>query len=231
MSTLVKVARYHLQVERVGIFYITWGVLAFDFLVNLAIAAQITPGSGKPMYTGALASIYIIMTTIGTMTIIRTLPLGLVLGMSRRSYYAGTALLAVVIAVVYGLGLTLLQLLERATDGWGLRLYFFRVTYILSGPWYLTWLTSLVGLALLFVYGMWYGIVARRWNVIGVLAFIAIQVLVLAAAAIAVSRAGAWRSVGHFFTTLSAAGLTGLLAGLTLVMLAGGYTTIRRITV
>jgi len=140
-------------------------------------------------------------------------------------------LLAAALAIVYGLGLTLLEVIEQASDGWGLRMHFFRVPYLLAGPWYLIWLTSSVGLALLFVYGMWYGIVHRRWNVIGTLTFTAAQVVVLLVAALAVSKAGAWGSVGHFFTTLSASGLTGLLAALTLVMAAGGYVTIRRATV
>jgi hypothetical protein len=231
MTTLMKVARFHLQVDSITIVYIAWGVLAFDFLVNLVIAAQISPTPSKPYYTGALASIYVIMGVIGTVAIARTLAFGLVLGISRRSYYAGTILLAAVLAVVYGLGLTLLEVIEQASDGWGLQMHFFRVPYLLAGPWYLTWLTSSVGLALLFVYGMWYGIVHRRWNVIGTLTFTAAQVVVLVVAALAVSKAGAWGSVGHFFTTLSASGLTGLLAALTLVMAAGGYVTIRRATV
>jgi hypothetical protein len=36
---------------------------------------------------------------------------------------------------------------------------------------------------------------------------------------------------GLIFTTLSVAGLTGLLAALAVVLLAGGYTTVRRVTV
>ena len=36
------------------------------------------------------------------------------------------------------------------------------VPYILAGPWYLTWLTSSVLLILMFIYGMWFGIVYRR---------------------------------------------------------------------
>jgi hypothetical protein len=35
----------------------------------------------------------------------------------------------------------------------------------------------------------------------------------------------------RFFTTVSAAGLTGLLAILAVALLAGGYATIRRVTV
>jgi hypothetical protein len=44
----------------------------------------------------------------------------------------------------------------------------------------------------------------------------------------------AWHAsliVGHFFTTLTAAGLTGLLAVLAVALLAGGFATVRRATV
>jgi predicted lysophospholipase L1 biosynthesis ABC-type transport system permease subunit len=87
------------------------------------------------------------------------LPFGLALGVSRRSYYIGTAVLAVATAVVYGLALTVLNVIEGSTGGWGVSIHVFRVPYLLDGPWYLTWLTSLVGPTLLFVYGTWYGLV------------------------------------------------------------------------
>ena len=151
MTTLMKVARFHFQVDRITTFYVAWGVLVFDFLVNLVIAAQISPTASKPFYTGALASIYVILSIVGAVTIVRTLPLGLVLGISRRSFYGGTVLLAAVLAVVYGLALTLLYVFEQASDGWGLRMHFFRVPYLFAGPWYLTWLTSTVGLALVLI--------------------------------------------------------------------------------
>lgn len=38
-------------------------------------------------------------------------------------------------------------------------------------------------------------------------------------------------SVARFFTTLTIGGLTGLLALLTVALLAGGYATMRRVTV
>ena len=43
--------------------------------------------------------------------------------------------------------------------------------------------------------------------------------------------ANAWDQVGHFFTTLSAPGLTGLLAALAALLAAGGFVTMRRVTV
>ena len=113
----------------------------------------------------------------------------------------------------------------------GVGLHFIQVAYILPGPWYLTWLTSLIVLALMFIYGMWVALVYRRWNVLGLIAFAAAQATVVVAGVIAASRAGAWPAIGRFFTTLSAAGLTGLLAALVMILLAGGYATIRGVTV
>jgi hypothetical protein len=179
----------------------------------------------------AIVTIYLFFFIVGTLSIFRSLPFALALGVSRRSYYAGTALLAVSLAAADGLALAVLQVIEQATGGWGAGLHFFRVAYILAGPWYLTWLTSFVLLSLMFIYGMWFGLVYRRWNLPGLLAFTAAQVIVPVAGVVVTSRAHAWPAIGRFFTTLSAAGLTGLLAALAVALLVGGYATMRRVTV
>ncbi|MBV9795991.1 MAG: ABC transporter permease [Actinobacteria bacterium] len=234
MNTLLKVARYHL-VQPIPFLVVAWGIVAFSFAVNVIVYA-FAPTShpagagGVPAgrYTGALASLFVYFMVLGVNSIGRWLPFGLALGASRRSYYAGTALLAAGLAVVDGLVLAVLQVIERATDGWGVQMGFFRIPYLLSGPWYLTWLSSFVWLTLLFVYGMWYGIVFRRWGLIGTIAFIAAQAAVLVAAGLLVTRANGWAGVGHFFTGLTATGLTGVLAVLAVALLAGGQATIRR---
>jgi hypothetical protein len=228
-TILVKVARFQL-VDRTSFTALPWAVLAFAFAVNLAVAAS-AAGPHAQVPTGALAAIYIVFFFLGALSVTLSLPFALAFGVSRRSYYAGTALLAVGLAAIYGLALAVLAVIERLSGGWGVGLHFFRVAYILPGPWYLTWLTSFTGLALLFVYGMWTGLVYRRWNLLGLLAFGAAQATVVVAGVIAVSRADAWSAIGRFFTTLSAAGLTGLLAALAAVLLAGGYATVRRVTV
>lgn len=244
MSTEVNVARYHL-VRPVPVLAVPWAILAFSFAVNLVIF-RFTPVShhlvvtshGPVMAadatgrdTGGVASVFVMFFIIGLVSISRSLPFGLALGVSRRSYYAGTALLGAAFAAVGGLVLTAAQVIERATGGWGVSMHFFQVPYVLDGPWYLTWLTSFVTLALIFVYGMWFGIVYRRWNLIGTTVFIAAQVTVLLVAALIVTGAHAWPGVGHFFTGLTAAGLTGVLAALAAVLFAGGRATIRRATV
>jgi hypothetical protein len=244
MRTWRDVARYHLVMPWLVV-GLPWAIMAFSFVVNLIIFALVPVGhhdvltshgvvqvaSASHNYTGGVAIVYIFFLTIGVSSIGRSLPFGLALGVSRRSFYTGTAALGAALAVADAVGLTGLQAIERATDGWGVGMHFFRVPYILDGPWYLTWLTSFVALAALFVYGMWLGIVYRRWNLTGAAAFIAAQVTVVVAGVLIVAWADAWSGVGRFFTGLTAAGLTGLLAGLAVLLLAGGHATIRRVTV
>ena len=230
MTTWINVARYHL-IQRGNYVALPWAILAFAFVVDVVILALIPIGHGSHRYVGGLATIFVFLFVLGLQSVARSLPFGLALGLSRRSYYFGTALLAVALAFVYGLAVALLQVVERATGGWGMNMGFFRVPYILDGPWYLTWLTSFVALALLFVYGMWFGLVYRRWNVTGLVAFIAVQITVALAGALVATWSHAWHDVGHFFSALSATGLTGVLAAIVAALLAGGLATIRRVTV
>ncbi len=225
MSTWIRVARYQLTDRYVYVW--TWVGPALIFLLSLALAAN---GLGHAAGAFLIVISFNFLQT-GARSITRQLPFALALGVSRRAFYAGTALLAGAIAAVYGLAVTVLQVTERATGGWGLNLHYYRVPYLLAGPWYLNWLTSFAGLALLLAWGMWSAIIYRRWNLPGLLAFIAAQALALLAVVVITGRAHGWHGPGHFFTTLTTGGLTGLLAALAVAMLAGGYATIRRITV
>jgi hypothetical protein len=231
MNTWVKVARYHLAQPLV--FVMPWANLVFAFIVCLIVFWQVPVSSPDPgsRWTGALASLFCTVFAVSVQTIGRSLPFGLTLGVSRRSYYAGTALTAMVIAFANATAVTVLQAIERATNGWGVTMSFFRVPYLLDGPWYATWLTAFVVGTMLFIYGMWYGIVYRRWGLSGTVMFIAAQVLAALAGSLAVTWWHAWSSVGNFFTSLTALGLTGVIAVLGAVLLAGGHATIRRASV
>ena len=114
MNTWVKVARYHL-VRPTSYLFLLW-ILPFAFAVGAVTAGR---GRGHDA-AGYLISLVIYFGVLGMQTIGRSLPFGLTLGASRRSFYSGTALLGMALALVSGLVLTALQAIERATDGWGL---------------------------------------------------------------------------------------------------------------
>jgi hypothetical protein len=216
MNTMIKVTRY--QLTRPVLFVtLPLATLACVFAVDVA--------QGGDTFRGGLFTIFLMFFVTGVQRIGRWLPFGLALGATRRSFYAGTALLGVSMSLLYGLVIAGLQAIERATGGWGLSVTFFRAPDLLNGPWYATWLTSFVGLSALFVYGMWFGIVNRRWGMLGLIAFIAVQVLVGLAVMFA------YPGVGGHLASLNALDLTGVTAALTVVVLAGGQATIRRVTV
>jgi hypothetical protein len=226
VTTWVKVARFNLA-RPTNYLVLPW-ILPFAFGVG-ALTSGRGPGHDASAY---LVAFFVYFAAQGFQTIGRSLPFGLALGASRRSFYAGTALLGLALSVVSGLVLTVLQAVERATGGWGLSMRFLRVPYVLDGPWWATGLTSAVGLFALFVYGMWWGTVHSRWGMLGTVAFIAAQVVV-AVAGYLVSTAAHWHpwSTANGSPALTALGLTGIVAALTVLFLAGGHITIRRTTV
>ena len=227
MSTWTKVARYQM-VQRFNYVTLPWAALALLFAAQWATITML--GMHDARLTG-LVAIYAVFFIVGVSTVARSLPFGLALGLSRRSYYLGTVLLALTLTALDGLLLAGLQEVERATGGWGLGMFFFRVQYILDGPWFLTWLTSFVGLTLAFAYGLWWGLVYLRWRRMGIRVFLVAQILALLAVGLTADRFAAWPNIGRFFTDLSATGLTGVLAAAAAALLVGGYAAIRRVAV
>lgn len=225
MKTWVKVARYDLM-RPANYLVLPW-IFPFCFIIG-AVTAGRQPGHDA---SGYLGSFFIYFAVQGLQTISQSLPFGLALGVSRRSFYSGTALLGMALALVSGLAMTALQAVERATGGWGMSMLFFRVPHLLDGPWYDTWLTSAVVLFAVYVYGMWHAIVFKRWNLLGTVAFIAAQAFVVVAGVVlaSVEHWPVWS--GGSFAGLTALGETGVIAALAVLLLAGGHATIRRATV
>lgn len=228
MNKLINVARYHL-VDRLQYVLLPTAVTLFAFGVNLTIFALVSEPDNA--YTGGLMTLFVYMFVAGLLSVAKSLPFGLTLGVSRRTYFLGTITLIIGVAAPYALGIVFMQALERATGGWGMRLHFFRVPWILDGPWYTTWLTSFVLMVLVFLYGTWFGLVYRRWSVVGTVAFSAGQVLVLLGAAVLLTWTEAWPAVGAFFASLTVLGFVGVLALLATVLALGAFNTMRRVTV
>ena len=93
MNTWVKVARYHL-VRPANYLFLLW-ILPFSFAVGAVTAGR---GRGHDA-AGYLLGFFIYFGVLGMQTIGRSLPFGLTLGASRRSFYSGTALLGMALAL------------------------------------------------------------------------------------------------------------------------------------
>lgn len=230
MRGIANVARLHL-VDRFSYTWLVWGVLAFTFAVNYAIFAVVGPTMSDGSYTGALVTIYIFMIVIGVQAAVKFLPFAFTLGVSRRTYYLGTVVVVIGLCAAYSILLTGLWWLERLTDGWGIQMYFFRVPWVLWGPWYQVMITNFVLLSLTFLTGLMFGLIYRRFALVGTLIFSAAVTVVVVAAALMVTWRRWWAAVGDLLMSVNLVQASGFLAVLAVVIGLGGYLTIRRITV
>lgn len=230
MNIMLKVARIHV-VDRITAFLLPWGVLALSFAVNITIHAMIPNSPDGGSVAGGVVALYIFLCVVGAVSVTRSLPFALTLGLSRKTYFLGTVTYVLALAAVYAAALTVLRVVERAAGGWGVNMRFFRLPWLLDGPLAQTWATSFVLLSLFFVYGLWLGLVHRRWGVPGMVAFVAAQVILVLGFIAITTLTDSWTGVGSFFLTLGALGVTGVLALLVAALTAGGFNTMRRVTV
>jgi hypothetical protein len=229
MKTLVNVARLP-RLDWLNTIVVPWGALTLSWLINLVIFASIpTPKGGG--HTGGLATLFAFMLVIGSVTIVRFLPFGLTVGLSRRLYYLGIMTYVAMTSALYAAILTALNLVESETGGWGVHLHFFRIPWLLDGPWYRTFLTTFVLLVATFMIGAMLGIVYQRFRLLGLTAFLALVAIVLTVIALVITWNHDWHGFGHFVSSLTALGLTGWLALFVAVLGVGEYATIRRATV
>ena len=141
-------------------------IVTFSFAVNWTIwqlgdvAAQ-TPGDGS---TGGVASLYVTVLIFFVQTVTQMFPFATGLSLSRRDFYAGTALTAAVQSVGYGVVLTALDAVENATNGWGVRLHFWAPGLLdVPNPLLQFAVFAMPMLACAFL-GVGIGVVFKRWE-------------------------------------------------------------------
>jgi hypothetical protein len=176
-------------------------------------------------------SIYIFMVVIGVQAAVKFLPFAFTLGVSRRTYYLGTVALMVGLNAIYSVLLTVLWGLETATNGWGIGMHFFQVPWILWGPWYQVLLTNFVLMSLTFLSGMWFGLIYRRFAMVGMLLFAGALAVIVVGAVLIITWRQWWPQVGTFLANLDLLAASVLVAIIAGAVALGGYGTIRRITV
>lgn len=216
--------------QRMGI---PWLVVGAAFLINLLIFALIraNTGAGDVEVTGALAALYFTAAAAHLPTMTQTFPFALSLGITRRNFYFGAGLVVLAETIAHSITLTVLLAVENATGGWGLKLQFFGVGFLVqSNPvaQVLAYGAPLLALGLL---GILAGTLFKRWGQIGVYAAAITSTLVIGLLVALVTWQQWWGSVGAFFTTTPPLLLVGvyplliaLLAGL------GGFALVRRAT-
>lgn len=144
-----------------------WGILASSLAINLVVWALLSPANRDSTSTGGLVSIFVVQAIWGFQTVVQIFPLAGGLGLTRRTFALGAGLVHAGQAVLYAAGLTGLRYLESVTDGFGLRLRFFRMSLLTRDHPVEQLLTYAAVFLLVSSLGLLAGVVHHRWRATG----------------------------------------------------------------
>lgn len=228
MNRITAAARLFLLRGLVGL-GIPWAVVLSSFAINLAIWATLPAGIRAEGSTGGIVSLYIAVMVVFLQAVTQLFPLAMGLSLSRRTFYLGTLLAAAVLSLGYGIALTLLSLVENATNGWGLGLSFWAPGRLDTGNPALQIMVFAFPMLLATTAGVGLGVVSKRWGQWGMWSLTIAALLVAGLAIFLITWSASWGAVGTFFAESPLAVLTVLLpAAITCVLAALAFRGLRR---
>ena len=200
-------------------------VLGGAFLVTMTIFALL-PVDGI-VGGGAQAPMWYFL-VVGVQSLTLTFPFSQALSVTRREFYLGTVLTALlasaVLAVIYVLG----GLLEEATGGFGTGSVFFQVPGVWSDGWAVAGLLYLMLSFAFFKVGFFCAVVYKRFGTLVLTAGLIVLALLVLVGLWVVTRLEAWSQVAGWVADTGVLGLT-LWSLPVLVLLAlASYGLLRR---
>lgn len=227
MSRVLQAARLHV-VHPLVILGMPWVIVFSSFAINEAIW-----GFGhladQPGGTGGVLALYITVTVVFLQSVTQLFPFALSLGLSRRTFYAGTALIAVAQSAGYAIALAVLTAIENATDGWWTGLHFFaplHLNRLAVVQQFAVYFLLMLGMTFL---GIAIGAVVKRWGQTGTYLLAVGALLVFGGAAVVVTALGDWSPLGHWLLERSALTLAlGYAAIVGLISAGLSYAGLRR---
>ncbi|MCZ2846355.1 hypothetical protein [Modestobacter sp. VKM Ac-2978] len=209
---------------------IGWAIVALAFVVNLAIwGVGDLDTSASDSNTGGLAALYITVLVTYIQAVTMVFPLAMGLSLSRRVFYLGTALVAVVQAVVFGITLAALTAVENATNGWGVGLEFWAPGAVDVGNPALQVVVFAVPMMAFAFMGIGLGVLYKRWGATGIYALTAALIVGTGALVVLLTWRRAWDDLGAWLTDRSVESFAiGLPAVAALALAALAYLGLRR---
>lgn len=226
MSRTLNVVRMQL-INRQTYLWIPLIILVGAFALSLAIYGIIeAAGASGPKYGGGAQAPLWYFLAVGIQALTLSFPFSQAMSVTRREFFFGTLLTAMMAAVMLTVIFVVGGLIEEATNGWGMNGWFFRLDWI--------WENGPLGAAvvyfcmavLFFVNGFWSATIYKRFGPMGLtILLVGLGALVVLALFI-VGRLNAWTAVGTWIATQGALALSlwgllvaAVLAGLSFLVL------------
>jgi hypothetical protein len=215
-----------------------WIVLGLIFLLNLIlwwiILSSIAPEDRADaqsgfQFSGATTWVFVYMMVVAIQAINLTFPFALGFGVTRRDFWLGSSVTFIALAAMYSTAMTILSIIEDATNGWGFGGRMFTAIYFGENPGQRLFI-FFVAFLFFFFFGAAIATVYVRWRATGVtFFFVALGALLVAGVAV-LTLTRNWQIIGDFFV---GAGLVGSFAWslvITAISAVVGFVILRKAT-
>ncbi|WP_020620054.1 hypothetical protein [Paenibacillus daejeonensis] len=223
MNRSAKIISLHLR-NPFLLLALPWVIVFSSFLINLVISGFLD----EPLYTGGLASIFIIIFVTGITLVPQTFPLALGLGATRREYYTGTVLTGLMMGVFSAVVITLLGWLEQVSGSWGTGLHFFHLPYVHDGSLLEQLILSILLFMFFFFCGLTIAAIYRGFGRASLLITLLGALLIGTLLSFFITQYGWWMDIFGWFARYTAFELSLWTLPLSLVMALMCYVLIRR---
>ncbi|EGD54678.1 hypothetical protein [Gordonia neofelifaecis] len=230
MNRTANVVRMQLINKKIFIWIpliIFGSALAISLIIYGSVYAAFSDDAG-PIYGGGSQAPLWYFAVIGIQAMSLTFPFSQAMSVTRREFYLGTTLTAMLasagLAVVYLIG----GLIEKATDGWGMDGYFFAVPWIWDQGAAAATLLYFVAPMLTFTVGFFAATVYKRFGMLTLVLIGACLAAVVALSVLGISFGDGWPAVGRWFADLTPVELGGYGLALVVVLSGVSYATLRR---
>ncbi|MGB4779766.1 hypothetical protein [Microbacterium sp.] len=230
MNRTLNVIRMQL-VNRQTFVWLPLIILGGSLVITLLIYAILSSsGLDGPKYGGGAQAPLWYFLAVGVYSLTLSFPFSQAMSVTRREFWAGTLLTAVLTSIILGIVFLLGGLLEQATDGFGLNGYFFYLPWIWEhGPLAAGAFFAIVTM-LFFVTGFATATVYKRFGPLGLTVALVGLALLLVGILFVIARTNAWVRVFTWVVEQGALSLALWSLIVTAVLAAATYGLLRRTT-
>ncbi|GGA67980.1 hypothetical protein GCM10011490_18140 [Pseudoclavibacter endophyticus] len=204
-------------------------IVAGTLAICLIVFAMI-PGDGvKP--TGAAQAPLWYFAALGVQAMTLTFPFSQAMSVTRREFFVGTLVVGAIGGAMIATLFIALAGLEVITNGYGMNGRIAYLEWLFEPSWASAWLTYFTATLLLYVIGFWAATVYKRFGWLVLTAVGVVLALALVVGLFIITRTESWPAVFGWFAAVGPLAITLIGLGVTAVLAAGAYLTLRKAVV
>lgn len=212
-----------------AIFGMTWSIWAI--IMTNVDSSEVASVSEGIRFNGAASFIFVYFLVVAVQAVNQAFPLALGFGSTRRAFSFGSALLFVLLSIVYATMLSIFAALERATDGWGVHgSFFLSIGIATDAGWLAQWWLYFCWFVFFSFTGTIFAAVFVRWRAVGITTMSLVLGLALVGAVFWLTLTGSWGEFARIIGELGALGVASVMLVPGVVAAFLGHLILRRAT-